>query len=223
MALTKGEAIEIVYLRVNGFRTSAQNQIKREDIAVYLHSAVNYVWGLAAQERLAQIARDKRMGLSSNTSFSDAFQTQYITPQFDKRKKEYFVEVNKISSIGGNLFFQVLPVQGTFPIYNIASRSDLAGLENALGDTAYCYYLYIKNALPRIYLINFFAHSDCELEVTTNFSLSSLSDDDILLVPADKEALMIDKCVQFFEGSQRGDDLIDQTQEEKRRQPITNG
>lgn len=206
-AYTKNIAIEQVYLRVNAGQTTTTTTVKREDIEPYLIAALAWAWGISLSERQQNAIRNKRYGVENDVSYNDLRITKYLTPQYDSRKASYFVDV-VIPTIAGNQYYEINYVQGSKPIRKIEKRSDLAGLEDVVDDT--CVY-YLNNPTPRLYFVNLTTCGDCEIEVTSNIDYTAIGDDEIIPIPADKEILFIEKCVEFFLGQKLGEDsLVDE-------------
>ena len=218
MAYTKEYAIDQCYIRINNGNLSSENRVKREDIEPYLIAALAWVWGLESEDRLQTMMRTKRYGMADMVSFDDLRISQYITPQYDEKKKEYFVPIHNIPAIGGNHFFEVLPISGTKPIYRINKESDLSGLEDVVQDFIIAYYQNLKGVSPRIFLLGL-KDADSEVEVLTNADFSTLANSDILPAPAGKELLIIDKTVEFFTGQKNAyeDNKIDQNDMQNQR------
>ena len=196
MIYTKSQAIEQVYLKVNGGKTTQQATVKREDIELYLMAAVAFVWGQDMKERVQQAILYKRLGMESSVSFDDIRTTEYITPQYDKRKDEHYIEVGEINTVNGMQTWDLLPVQGFYDIKKVNSRSDLSGLDDVVDGIVFAYY--ITNPTARIYIVNL--PRTCELEFTRNVDFSAIGDDEALPVPDDKQKLVIDYCVEYFTG-----------------------
>jgi len=212
MTYTKAVAIDQCYIRINGGVLSTENKVKREDIEPYLLSALAWAWGIETEERLQRALRAKRNGVADATSFDDLRITQFLTPQYDEQKKQYYVEIGNIASIGGMNYFEIAPMHGFEPIYKIEKRSELAGLGDIADSVNFAYTLRIKGYEERVYFSNLKNCGDCQLEVTTNADFSKIGNNDTLPIPNGKEVLVIERVVEFFTGQKiiPDDNRVDQ-------------
>jgi len=201
-AYTKEFAIEQIYLRVNRGQTTTETVVKREDLEMYLIAGIAWCWGISLNERLQTALRNKKYGIENDVSYNDIRITKYLTPKYDSRKASYYVDI-VIPTVAGVQYYDACYVQGSKPIRKIEKRSDLAGIEDTVSDT--CVYA-INNPNPRLYFVNLTTCGDCEIEITSNIDYTQLTDTDLLPIPPDKELLLIDKCVQFFDAQKMGED-----------------
>lgn len=194
MAYTKEIAIEQVYLLLNGGKPTTQSTVRREDIAPYLLAACQNAWDEELKERKINEMRGKRSGVNFTYTESDIKTTQTLTLEKDVARNALFASVPfRIQSYGGQMIWEVFPLEGFEPFYKIQSRTDLAGMDDLMG---------MKYALlesrhngQRIYIYGASVES---IVLEAPFDFNQLGDADLLPIPAGKELMVIQKCAEFF-------------------------
>ena len=99
--MTKGEAVDLIYLHLNGGKASADNNIKRDEIAVYFPSAL----GVAIKGHIFELKQmamaEKNSGeLLFEKSLPEGFYTTYEgTPENDTGRMAYKLELPKLIAL----------------------------------------------------------------------------------------------------------------------------
>jgi len=213
MAYTKEVAIEQIYLLLVGGKPTTQSSVKREDIEPYLLASCQWAWSEDIAERKLNEMRGKRSGVAFTYTEGDIKTAQTLPVTKDTVRNALFVSVPfRIQSYGGQMIWDLFPLEGFEPFYKIQSRTDLAGMDDLLG---------IKYALlesrsdeQRIYLYGAIV-DNVVLEAPFNFN--DLKDTDLLPIPAGRELAVIQKCVEYF-SIQHGNPInltVNQNQEGK--------
>lgn len=209
MAYTKAVAIEQVYLLLVGGKPNTVTAVMREDIEPYLLAACQWAWDEDIKERKLTELRAKRSGVSYTYSESDIRTVQELTVTKDTSRNAQYVTVPfRIHSYGGQMIWDVYPLQGFEPFHKIQSRSDLAGFDDTMGVN----FSLLENRQneQRIYLYGSLFDS---VVLELPFDFNALKETDLLPIPAGKETAVIEKCVQFF-SVQKAQSVNDEKEEE---------
>lgn len=213
MAYTKEFAIDQVYLLLTGGKPTTQSNVKRGDVEPYLLAACQAVWEDDIKERKLMEMRSKRTNTPFTYTDSDVRTIQTLIIEKDKTRDASYITVPfRMQAYGGQMIWDVLPLQGFDPFYKIQSRMELSGIDD----------LGIKYAMlesrtsdQRIYL---YGGLFDEVILEAPFDFNALQDTDILPIPAGRELAVIQKCVEYF-SIQNGNPInltVNQNQEGKK-------
>lgn len=213
--MTKGELVESVYLNVLGGKLSDDVHVQREDIAVYLSSAINF----AMTEKIRMDKADSMMdGLVGGTLSTDFLGTYYAAVVKDeKRNLKYSILPVKIQALTWNS-----GLQDVFPTQHLDS-DEFKAFKKVSGPTAFQYLGKVLGSTTvfwqekigseeRIYYKNINPFIE-EVAVRAVASAQDLSDDDVLPIPPGMEIRIIDLCINFFR--QQRHDLADYISDNK--------
>jgi len=194
MAYQKNEAIEQVYLLLVGGKPTTQSTVKREDISPYLLAACQAAWDADMTERKLMQARAERTGIAYTYTESDIRTAQVLPVTRDTvRNALYITAPFRIQAYGGQMLWEVLPLQGFEPFFKIQSRTELQGMDDLYGIK----YALLENRTneQRIYL---YGGLFDEVVLEAPFNFNALKDTDLLPIPAGRELSVIQECVKYF-------------------------
>ena len=202
MAYTLHVAIEQAYIALVGGILTTDSNVMREDVEPFLLAACQSVWDEDIRERKLTEVRAKRTGVAYTYTESDIRTAQELTVSNDtSRNAQYIITPFKIQSYAGQMIWDVFPISGFEQFHKIQSRSELSGMD-ALYDMKFAL-IENRQSEQRIYLYGGLFDT---VVLEAPFDFNALQDTDLLPIPAGKEEMVIQKCVNFFL-AQKGESL----------------
>lgn len=204
--MTKGEAVDLIFLAVNGGELKESSKVQRDEIAVYIGTVIDYVQKLDIDQRKEELRRNRYQYVLQNLANlgidEDLYCTYTLVPIEDKKRAEHYVVLPvTIQSLPGNAgldYSGPLRSDGK-PFVKLMNRYGLAGpLESALKNQTV--YYYEKNAdvnEHRVYYKNL-SHVVKEVLVRLAATVADLTNESILPIPQGYEKHVIDLTVEFF-------------------------
>lgn len=198
--MTKEEMVELVYLRIHGGKPSGDVNIKRVNVSFYFGPAYNYAVLLDYYERHNMMLREKRiMGYSSQKILSQQLCTYQVTAVEDSDRGLCYVVLPKS--------LMVLPgARGLDSIFGgpedsfvkVSGQEEVVGLE-AAGAKFFWFEKYPSE--NRVYIKG--GCGDCPLYLRMMVDASDIGDKDEVMLPAGREALVLDKMAEWFLGERQ--------------------
>jgi hypothetical protein len=210
MAYTKRQAVEQAYNIITGGGVRDEMNVEQADLWAHVASACYAVLGVDIQQRKQYNNSLRRSGTIRAIDYSDLCVTQEVISKFDENRDRPYIDIpNHLATVGGDLVFSVMPVQGDYFFCKAQSFQAVRGLE-LTGNT-----WYVFEGTPtgqRIWFSSLPVESMSVL-LTTIIDFDAWDDDKPLPVPSDKETMLIDLLVKSFLGefNTQDDKLIDQT------------
>lgn len=99
--MTKAEAVDIIYLNVNGGKASSDNNVKRDEIGVYFGAALGSAIKNHIFELKSMANQDKSGGdILFEKSLPEGFYTTFAgTPEYDEDRLVYKLDLGKILAL----------------------------------------------------------------------------------------------------------------------------
>ena len=99
--MTKAEAIDVVYLNVNGGKASSDNNVKRDEIGVYFGAALGTAVKAHIFELKSMANQDKAgQDILFEKSLPEGFYTTITgTPEYDSERASYWMSLGKVLAL----------------------------------------------------------------------------------------------------------------------------
>jgi hypothetical protein len=189
--MTKGKFTETVLLKIEGFQLNDSSSVQRRDIRAYLPAAVNYAM-MAGYNINIQV--------EGNRDFSSVFYGYFpalaISKDTTRHNWKYITLPKGTIALPKNQGIRSIEDGSGYnlkPLSDNAFRTINSWLETYKGDG---YYRLEGN---KIYLFNISAIATV-INLSMIVDTDSLTDDDILPIPAGLEGRAIDICYEFLTG-----------------------
>ena len=200
--MTKGEIIDIILLRVNGGVLSSDSKVRREDVSAMLSPAISAV--LKQEERIRKresIISMRALGYTSMDTRNDLYTRVVLKLEKDEDEELYKANLPYTpSSVSGVAMIKNVKPKSSKQLDMFAPAQDEASLIG-LEQLDQVFYWYEKvNGKPLIYLYNVGLPACNELTAQMVIDISSLSDDEEVLVPRGLEIDMLILLVEWFTG-----------------------
>lgn len=194
--MTKGEAIELVLLRVSGGKLSNDVEVKRIDISTYFESAYNYAVLFDYYERHNLAVQEYRLhGYNPDSKIlAQQLCTLPVSRSRDTvRKLDYFVLPKNLMVLPGNRGLDSIFGDTESTYVKVNGQDEVIGLD-PVGSGFFWFEKYPDE--NRVYIKS----NSCTdpLYVRMMISGSDLGLDDDLSVPAGREQMMLDKMAEWF-------------------------
>lgn len=134
--MTKGELVELVLLGFTGGKLSADSNIKRDEIRVYLPAALSAALRDAIFEQRGQARADLAAGLLFDLDLDPNYYTPFTaTPTYDTVRKVYYIDLPKLADLPYGWATRVAysQVNPMMPFVKMRSATAFAGADNLIG------------------------------------------------------------------------------------------
>lgn len=198
--MTKGQAIDLVFINLGGGKLSQDNAVKRHEIAVYLDTAL----GTALKSALfaaKSIARGERaQAMLYETSIPEGYYTTFEgTPTYDSDRNTYSMTLPKaiVMEYGWGVRNPRAKKNPGADFVRLPNPSAMAGAESVF-DGLYSYWTE-EITDDTVIFFNNLPSPVCPMLVSLISAPSALDDDDEIKLPQDVVDAAVKLAVQFFE------------------------
>lgn len=211
--ITKGELVDLVYLKVHSGQPSSDVNIRKADIESLMVPAINYV--LTAEMRQRRVEEAQISGNTNDTGVDETFiATYYADVKEDTERALRYIDMPaKVQSFPGNRgLVQISGLQSPKPYQKMAHQFHDNGIEMAFGDLIRYWYERVtinnEGLDERVFFKNIPPTTE-KVMIRMVVSSDDLGDDDLLPIPDGSEIKVMEYMVEWFMGQRQlpADDL----------------